>query len=239
MKIAILGYGKMGQMIEQMAIKKGHEIITVMDPELKNHRSNHINLNQADVAVEFSNPESAVQNYLLCFEAGVPVVSGTTGWLKDWKFIMSQVEKYQACFFYASNFSLGVNLLFKINQQVAKMMSAFPDYELNILEAHHTAKKDAPSGTAITLANQLIEQNPAYDDWSLNTYGREKHLPIFSLREGKITGVHTVNYVSQTDKISIRHEAFGREGFAAGAIAAAEFVIGKNGIFTMEDLLDW
>jgi len=192
---------------------------------------------EAEVAFEFTNPESAVQNFLDAFKQNVPVVSGTTGWLEHWDLVSEACRNFDGALFYASNFSLGVNLFFKMNRMLAELMARFPDYQAHIEEIHHTKKLDAPSGTAISLANQIIESNKKLTSWKLNPYSEHNKLPVFSIREGQVTGTHSVHYVSEIDKLSIRHEAFNRQGFAIGAIMAAEFLIGKKGIFGMDDLL--
>ena len=235
MKIALLGYGKMGRMIEKLAHQRGHQVVFISDPSC-NTESSSTSLENADVAIEFTVPESAVNNLISCFQSGVPVVCGTTGWLAHWDKVAAKVKEYDGGLFYASNYSLGVNLFFKLNRELAKLMNGYPDYQVNMIETHHTQKLDAPSGTALTLAHDIIDHHQGYEQWVLNTLA-PKSLPVFALREGQVSGTHEINYVSLADKISIRHEAFSREGFAAGAIAAAEFMVAKKGIFSMEDML--
>jgi len=237
MNIAIVGYGKMGKMIKDIAIHRGHKVVHAFDPSIGKPLINE-ELRNINVAIEFSSPESAPQNYLTCFQAGVPVVSGTTGWLKRWDEICEAALSANAGFFYASNFSLGVNLFFKLNAILARMMVSHKEYSPHIEEIHHIMKSDAPSGTAITLAEELFKEDVSFKQWSLNKVGTEQDIPIFCTREGKVTGTHTVSYVGDVDKILIKHEAFSREGFALGAVMAAEFLNGKKGIYSMNDLLD-
>lgn len=236
MKIAIIGFGKMGQMIQNIAISRGHSEVLVFDPSIGKPIDTNA-LKEMDMAIEFSTPETATQNYNTCFNAGVSVVSGTTGWLENWEEICKAAKKSDVGFFYASNFSLGVNLLFKLNSILAQIMAPHQNYQTHIEEIHHIQKVDAPSGTAISLAEDVIKENHSLKKWTLNNTGTQSDLPIFSIREGKVTGTHTVCYVSEIDKISIKHEAFGRDGFALGAVLAAEFLQNKKGIFSMKDLL--
>lgn len=236
MNIAIVGYGKMGKMIQEIAINRGHKDVRVFDPSIETPLKLK-DLDNIDVAIEFSTPDSAPQNYLICFQAGVPVVSGTTGWLSRWDEICKAALSSNTGFFYSSNFSLGVNLFFKLNAMLARIMAPQKDYIPHIEEIHHIHKTDAPSGTAITLAEVLFQENNSLNQWVLNSIGTEHDLPIFSTREGNVTGTHTVSYVGDVDKISIKHEAFKREGFAFGAVLAAEFLNGKKGIYSMNDLL--
>lgn len=235
MNLAIIGYGKMGKMIEQLALKNRHTTGLIID--INNTQDlNAGNLKDIDCAIEFTTPKTAVQNYLICFENHVPVVSGTTGWLEQFESVKNQCEKYNGSFFYASNFSLGVNILFKVNQYLANIMSNFKEYDITIDETHHIHKLDKPSGTAITLANQILEENTQKQQWSLNP-DSDSDLQIISHREGEIVGIHKVSYTSPIDSVTVTHEAFSREGFARGAIMAAEFLKDKNGCFGMNDLL--
>jgi len=236
MKIALIGYGKMGKEIEQIAIGRGHTV--VLKTDISNPEALTVeNLQKADVAIEFTSPGSAVHNYLLCFEAGVPVVSGTTGWLDQ----RAEVEK--AChekgggFFYASNFSLGVNLFFELNRKLAQMMKPYPQYDVSMVEIHHTQKLDAPSGTAISLANDIIQQHGHKKTWTIEPAASKEELPIVPLREGTVPGIHSVKYNSEDDYIEITHSAYSRKGFALGAVLAAEFTAGKRGIYSMTDML--
>lgn len=236
MNIALIGYGKMGQEIKELALSRNHSIVCIIDEENKAD-INSDKFRTADVAFEFTRPESAVENFLDCFKQNVPVVSGTTGWLDNWDSVIRECSKNDSAFFYASNFSMGVNLFFKLNKMLAGLMNSFPEYQAHINEIHHTNKLDAPSGTAISLAEQIIESNENWDKWKLNPYSKEDEMAIFSTREGKVTGTHSVHYVSEIDKITIRHEAFNRHGFALGAILAGEFLCGKKGVYGMDDLL--
>jgi 4-hydroxy-tetrahydrodipicolinate reductase len=236
MNIALIGYGKMGREIHQIARNKGHEVVCIIDEDNRQEINSEM-FREADVAFEFTKPESAFDNCLESFKQGVPVVSGTTGWLEKWELVKNSCIENDVAFFYASNFSLGVNLFFKLNRKLGELMQGFPEYKAHIEEIHHTKKLDAPSGTAISLGEQIIENNISYKAWQLNPYSKQPDLPIFSIREGKVTGTHSVNYVSEIDKITIRHEAFCRQGFAIGAMIAAEFLIGKKGVFNMDDLL--
>jgi 4-hydroxy-tetrahydrodipicolinate reductase len=235
MNFAIIGYGRMGKEIERIAQERGHKIGLIIDI------SNQADLNQAkleniDVAIEFTRPETALSNYNICFSAGVPVVSGTTGWLAD----MPEVEKkcqHGAGFFYASNFSLGVNIFFELNRKLSELMAPYVEYDVAMEEIHHTNKLDAPSGTAITLAEGIIENLPRKDKWVLNNFASTGDLQITAKRLGTVPGTHTVTYDSAVDEIEISHRAKGRQGFALGAVLAAEFLAGRNGMFGMSDLL--
>lgn len=237
MKIALIGYGKMGKEIEKIALDRGHEItlkIDITNPEDLNRE----NLKKADVAIEFTMPASAIANYKLCFEAGIPVVSGTTGWLEK------QTEVHQLCtdsngtFFHTTNFSLGVNIFFALNKKLAEMMAKHSEYTVEMKEIHHTQKLDAPSGTAITLAEGIIENIPAKKTWVNHATERADEIGIVSEREGQVPGTHIVNYDSEVDYIEITHCAKNRKGLAFGAVLAAEYSFGKKGILTMNDLLN-
>jgi 4-hydroxy-tetrahydrodipicolinate reductase len=236
MKIALIGYGQMGKEIEKIAISRGHTIALIIDKD-NAHDLNTPNLQKVDVCIEFSRPESAFENYKKCFSAGVPVVSGTTGWLERLPEVVNECETNNAGFFYASNFSLGVNLFFELNRKLAKLMESFPEYKATIHEIHHTRKLDAPSGTAITLAQGLLAENKNYINWKNEPTSKQGELPIISFREGDVPGTHEVLYDSQIDMISIKHEARNRKGFALGAVLAAEFMVGKSGFYGMDDLL--
>lgn len=236
MKIAIIGYGKMGKTIDQMAREKGHVIV------LKIGRNNlsdftQANLQKAEVAIEFSNPESAFDNISKCLEWDVPVVSGTTGWLNKMDEIRAICQAKRGGFFYASNYSVGVNIFFAINRQLAKMMNEHPQYEVEIEEIHHTQKLDAPSGTAITLAQGILEEVTRKTQWVKEKAADSIDLPIASKRIDKVPGTHEIGYHSPIDSIEIKHTAHSRAGFAGGAILAAEWIIGKEGNFGMKDLL--
>ena len=236
MKIALIGYGKMGKTIEQIALNRGHQIVSIVDinnPE----EFQSANFKSADVAIEFTTPATAFDNYMKSFAAGVPVVSGTTGWLDRIGEIKEKCEKEGKTFFYASNFSIGVNIFFALNKYLAKIMNNFPSYNISMTETHHTHKLDAPSGTAITLAEGIIENVDRKDRWTLETAEQPTDLPIHAIREGEVPGIHEVTYESDVDYISIKHDAKSRAGFALGAVVAAEFTAGKKGFLGMDDML--
>ncbi len=231
MKIALVGYGKMGKIIGEIAQKKGHEIVAKL-----NETPTSENLNNPDVVIEFSNPEACFGNIKTCLELGIPVVCGTTGWLQR----KSEVEKIalenNTAFLYGSNFSLGVNLFFALNEKLASLMKNFPEFDVQLEEIHHTQKLDAPSGTAISLAEGIIKNDARFDAWKLEeTSGNQ--LGIFALRENEVPGTHRVSYKSEVDEIEIKHTAFNRNGFALGAVIAAEWIQGKSGNFSMNDVL--
>ena len=232
MNIALLGYGRMGKTIEQIAIKRGHTIVLTVDKDDKNY-----DITKADVAIDFSIPTEAFNNITNCLNNNVPVISGTTGWLDNYDNAVALCQEKQGAFIYASNYSLGVNIFFELNKTLAKMMSALKDYNVSMEEIHHTQKLDAPSGTAITLAKGIIAQNDNFDNWKLDENG-EAIIPITAKRIEDVPGTHTVNYESEVDTISIEHIAHNRQGFALGAVVAAEWIIGKTGIFTMNDVLN-
>ena len=236
MKIALIGYGKMGKTIEEIALQKGHEIVLKIDLENKDELTTE-NLQQADVAIEFTGPENAIANIYKCFDSNIPVVCGSTGWLQHW----GAVEKYciekNGTFLYASNFSIGVNIFFEVNKRLAALMSKQPAYDVTIEEIHHTAKKDAPSGTAITLAEQVIIELPRKSSWINEPTTNDELLVIESKRIDPAPGTHTVKYSSGVDDIAIIHTAHNRKGFAGGAVLAAEFLAGKRGMFFMKDVL--
>ncbi len=238
MKIALLGYGKMGKMIERIAEERGHEIVLIVD-EHNRKKCTDEQLKQADVAIEFTMPAVAVENYKWCMDCSVPVVSGTTGWLERWDEVTDYCREKEGGFFYASNFSVGVNIFFHLNKYLARLMSAFGDYKVLIEETHHIHKLDAPSGTAITIAEGILDNHSAYRAWELNE-GKpmgEGVLPVTAKRMGEVPGIHGVIYKSPVDEIEIKHTAFSREGFAQGAVLAAEFMVGKRkGVYGMDDL---
>ena len=236
MKIALIGYGKMGKTIEEIAIANGDEVVLKISIE-NTELFTTDNIKQADVAIEFSSPESAVENIKKCFDAGVPVVCGTTGWLKQYDEIKEYCNAKQSAFLYASNFSIGVNLFFALNKYLADLMSAHSDYDVSMEEIHHTQKKDAPSGTAITLAEQVLERIRTKKSWVNHETGNPSELAIISKREGNVPGIHTIKYDSPTDFIEVTHSAYNRKGFANGALLAAKFIVGKKGIFSMHDVL--
>ena len=238
MKIALIGYGKMGKTIEQIALNRGHQIVSIVDinnPE----EFQSANFKSADVAIEFTTPATAFDNYMKSFAAGVPVVSGTTGWLDRIGEIKEKCEKEGKTFFYASNFSIGVNIFFALNKYLAKIMNNFPSYNISMTETHHIHKLDAPSGTAITLAEGILENVDRKERWTLETAEQPTDLPIHAIREGEVPGIHEVTYESDVDYISIKHDAKSRAGFALGAVVAAEFTAGKKGFLGMDDMLQF
>ena len=236
MKIALIGYGKMGHEIEKIALERGHEVVCIIDMH-EEEKFDSPAFSSADVAIEFTSPGSALQNYRRAFAAGVPVVSGTTGWLEHLPSIREACEKEGKTFFYASNFSLGVNIFFALNNYLAKIMNQFPAYDASIEETHHIHKLDAPSGTAITLAEGILKQIDRKEKWVLNEEGDKDELTITSLREGEVPGIHSVTYESEDDLIRITHEAMSRRGLALGAVLAAEFTQGRQGFLSMNDML--
>ncbi|GAB2773901.1 4-hydroxy-tetrahydrodipicolinate reductase [Rhabdobacter roseus] len=236
MNILLVGYGKMGRAIEQIAVDRGHTIVGKIDvqnrADLENFHRSHV-----DVAIEFSAPEAAYANITTCLQKGWPVVSGTTGWLAHRAEIELLCQQKQGAFFYASNYSIGVNLFFRLNRQLARLMQGQP-YELALTEIHHIHKLDAPSGTAITLAEGIQAENAAVQGWTLAPDRREGYLPITSEREGEVPGTHIVRYESEVDTIEISHMAHSRQGFALGAVVSAEWLVGKQGVYGMDDLLE-
>ena len=236
MKIALIGYGKMGKAIEEIAISRGHTI--VLKVSIDNLEDNTVAaIRQADVAIEFTGPESAYENILRCLEAGVPVVCGSTGWLDRLEAVKAFCEKSNGAFLYASNFSVGVNIFFEVNKRLAALMAPHPDYEVRLTEIHHTQKKDAPSGTAITLAEQVLEKISRKKGWVNHISDNLDEIEILSERTDPAPGTHRVEYSSDIDTIEIMHTAHNRRGFATGAVLAAEFIAGKKGIFQMSDVL--
>ena len=254
MKIALIGYGKMGHEIEKIARERGHDIVCTIDINEEEKFSSD-SFKSADVAIEFTSPKSALFNYKKAFEADVPVVSGTTGWLKHIDVIKNECNNNGKTFFYASNFSLGVNLFFALNNYLSKLMNRFPDYDVRMEETHHIHKLDAPSGTAITLAEDIVSNIERKNGWVLEEYSEqaknaksnnnakdssvssENILKITSFREGEVPGIHSVIYESEADSIKITHDAKSRKGFALGAVLAAEFTNGKKGFLGMKDML--
>lgn len=231
MKIALLGYGKMGQVIERIALSRGHEIV------LRKTGSTSFNgLEDADVAIDFSIPNAAVGNISQCLHTNVPIVSGTTGWLSEYETMVALCAEKKGAFIYGSNFSLGVNIFFELNEKLAKMMSKFDAYKVSMEEIHHTQKLDAPSGTAITLAKTIIDHSD-YSSWALEN-AKSDEIWIDAKRIENVPGTHTVVYDSEVDSIEIKHTAHNREGFALGAVLAAEWIVGKTGVFTMKDVLN-
>ncbi|MDL5044476.1 4-hydroxy-tetrahydrodipicolinate reductase [Oscillatoria amoena NRMC-F 0135] len=235
MKILLLGYGKMGTVIERMALERGHEIAG----RITSSNRHELDRIQADVAIEFSNPEAAFDNIMQCLEKGIPVVCGTTGWLDKKPEIEKLAASCNGAFFYASNFSIGVNLFFRLNEYLASMMDAHGQYSVHIDEIHHTEKKDAPSGTAITLAQGILKHVKRLSKWVSGNPGDRTELPISSFRIDQVPGTHHVKYTSGIDDIEIRHTAHSREGFALGAVQVAEWMPGKKGVLGMEDFLQF
>lgn len=236
MKIAILGYGKMGKTIEQLALADNQEVVLKIGKR-NTQELNLKNLQKADVAIEFSRPEHAFDNITACFEAGIPVISGTTGWLENMEKAKELCQEKNGAFFYASNFSIGVYLFSVINQQMASMMNVQEQYQVKMEEIHHTQKLDAPSGTAITLAKGILDNLDRKSDWVLGSHFDENQIPIEAKRIDKVPGTHSIEWTSAIDTIRIEHIAHSREGFAKGALAAASWIIGKKGHFGMSDLL--
>lgn len=236
MKIALIGYGKMGQAIEEIAVSKGHEIVLKINIDNTEDFTPEA-IKNADVAIEFTGPETALDNILKCVEAGVPVVAGSTGWLDAWDQVTEAVKSKNAAFLYSSNFSIGVNLFFEVNKYLASLMADYPDYNVALEEIHHTQKKDAPSGTAISLAQQVMAALPGKKSWVNHFSDKKDELAIISKRIDPAPGTHKVTYHSDIDDIEIIHTAHNRKGFAGGALLAAEFLAGKRGVFSMKDVL--
>jgi len=230
MKFALLGYGRMGKAIEQIALKRGHEIVCKVDKNIIEGK-----LQQADVAVNFSIPDAAVENITSALDQAVPVICGTTGWLDAFQQVTQTARENNTAFLYASNFSVGVNLFFKLNKVLAQMMQPHKEYKISMEETHHIHKLDAPSGTAISLAEGIIE-NSDISHWKLDEEAKDS-LSIQSLREGEVPGIHSIKYKSPIDDITIEHKAHNRKGFALGAVIAAEWIVGKKGVFKMDDVL--
>lgn len=236
MKIALIGYGKMGQAIEKIALQRNHQIVMCITTENSNELTVS-SLKDVDVAIEFTNPKSAKDNILKCLDAKINVVTGTTGWNNEIIEIEKKVISSNTAFIHSSNFSIGVNIYFEINKLLAKLINHQNEYSVSINEKHHTQKKDAPSGTAITLAEQIIKNVTRYNNWKLNEENEKNAIPIFSNRIENIPGTHQVKYSSVIDDIEIIHTAHNRNGFALGALLAAEFIMGKKGLFIMKDVL--
>lgn len=236
MKIALLGYGKMGHAIEAAALQNGHEIVLrITDQNLEELTIE--NLRKAAVAIEFTHPQSAVANIRFCLNNGIAVVCGTTGWLEQMETVKELCNKVNGTFLYSSNFSIGVNIFFELNKKLAALLKPHPGYEVQIEETHHVQKKDAPSGTAITLAEQIIGVSSTKNKWASHPATSNNELPIISNRTGEVAGTHSVRYLSPIDDIEIIHTAHNRKGFADGVVLAAEFIQGKKGIFSMADVL--
>lgn len=238
MNILLLGYGKMGKAIEQIALERDHQIVARID--MHNYADlTNLKADDVDAVIEFSSPESAVENIKICLERGWPVVCGTTGWLSHRTEIEALCQEKKGAFFYASNYSIGVNLFFRLNKVLAQFMRNYPSYHVSMTEVHHTEKKDAPSGTAITLAEGVLEHLPAKRRWvnKETSSDADDAIAIESVREGTVPGTHTVRYDSDVDRIEITHIAHSRQGFALGAVVAAEWLTGREGVFSMDDLL--
>ncbi len=236
MKIALIGYGKMGKAIESIALNKGHEIVLKIDIQ-NNQDFTEAAIQKADVAIEFTGPHSAFENVKKCIAWGVPVVSGSTGWLDQWAVIKNLCEEKNGTLIYSSNYSIGVNLFFELNKQLAQLMQPYNSYDVSMTEVHHTEKKDAPSGTAISLAEQILAQIGRKNKWVNAASENSNELVIQSERIDPAPGTHMVKYSSEVDDIEITHTAHTRIGFASGAVLAAEFAFEKKGIFTMKDVL--
>lgn len=237
MKITLLGYGRMGHEIEKVATKRGHEIVTKLNEGWNS-------LPECDVVIEFTKPDQAVHNIQTALKQGLPIVSGTTGWLEHWDDVVDYVEAVNGSFFYASNYSIGVHLFRKITKDLAKYMNALPQYDVKVEEVHHIHKLDYPSGTALSIAKDILEQLARKSDIQaylspdeLPNTATEKTIPIRSIREDEVPGIHRVTFESSQDTIRLEHEAHGREGLALGAVLAAEYVQGKKGVFGMDNLL--
>ena len=237
MNIALLGYGKMGQEIEKTAIERGHIIPLIIDINNRDQITRE-NLLKADVAIDFSTPDSAVYNILACFDAGIPIVCGTTGWNKDLETISKKCKESNQALFHSSNFSVGVNILFAVNEYLAEIMNRFSQYDVTIEETHHTQKLDAPSGTAISIAEQIISRLDRKNGWGLDSKNISENISVFAKREGDVKGIHEIVYNSDVDFISLKHHTKSRKGLALGAILAAEFIRNKKGVFTMRELLE-
>lgn len=236
MKIALIGYGKMGHAIEQAAAKRGHEVVLRIT-SANRHEMDAAHLGQADVAIEFTRPESGRENVMQCLAAGISVVSGTTGWNEHLPEAYAAAEAHNVALLHASNFSVGVNIFFEVNKLLASLMNGHSEYETVIEETHHTQKKDAPSGTAITIAEQMIANLGRKNHWVLNNTDAPDAIPIIAHREENVPGTHKVTYSSPIDSIDIIHTAHNRDGFALGAVLAAEYICGKKGVFHMKDVL--
>ncbi len=237
MNLALIGYGKMGKEIEKVAISRGHQIKLIIDINNPNDLTIE-NLRKCDAVIEFTTPQSAVKNYNICFDAEIPIVSGTTGWLEKKEEVHRKCQEKNGTFFYGSNFSVGVNLFFELNRKLAELMATRHEYNVEMTEVHHTQKLDAPSGTAISLAEDILGKLPGKNSWVNDKTPLENELNIKSERRGEVPGIHTVKYESEVDFIEIAHNAKSRKGFAFGAVLAAEYCLNRKGILTMKDLLN-
>ncbi|GBU07284.1 dihydrodipicolinate reductase [Bacteroidales bacterium] len=239
MRIALIGYGKMGKEIEKIALSRGHQIVAIIDINNAVEGFDTEEFKSAQVAIEFTQPEMAIGNYRKCFDRNIPVVAGTTGWLKDMQEVKDACFKQGQTFFYASNYSIGVNVLFTINTFLAKIMNQMPDYDVRMEEVHHIHKLDAPSGTAITLADSILENLERKKQWIEGAEPKAEDIGIKSIREAEVPGIHEVIYESSVDSIHIKHEAKSRTGFALGAVVAAEFTEGRKGFLGMSDIFNF
>jgi 4-hydroxy-tetrahydrodipicolinate reductase len=236
MNIALIGYGRMGHEIESIAVKRGHFVKLIID-QYNEDDLNGPNLKGIDVAIEFSSPDAAFNNISKCLVEKIPVVSGTTGWLENYEAAVEVCNKNRTAFIHSSNFSIGVNLLFRLNSELAKLMDRYHNYNVSIEEIHHTKKLDAPSGTALTLAGGIVAQQTRYKKWCFEKDKTDDCIPISSIRTGDVPGTHTVTWDSDVDMISLRHEAKNRKGLALGAVVAAEFILSRKGVFIMNDVM--
>jgi 4-hydroxy-tetrahydrodipicolinate reductase len=236
MNIALIGYGRMGHEIESIAVKRGHFVKLIID-QYNEDDLNGSNLKGIDVAIEFTSPDAAFKNISKCLDEKVRVVSGTTGWLENYSATVDICNKNLTAFIHSSNFSIGVNLLFRLNGELAKLMERYHSYNVSIEEIHHTKKLDAPSGTALTLAAGIVAQQTRYKKWCFETDKTDDCIPISSIRKGDVPGTHTITWDSDVDTISLRHEAKNRKGLALGAVVAAEFILSRKGVFTMNDVM--
>ena len=237
MNIALIGYGKMGKAIEEIAISRGHSVVVKFNSQNPLESSQ---LRTTDVAIEFSQPDLALKHIKLCADGQIPIVVGTTAWEEHLQEIINHIEKREASLIYSSNFSIGVNLFFEMNKHLARLMNDKTDYVASITEIHHTQKIDSPSGTAVTLAKDLISNHPTYSSWKLTGQSEnmeKSDLPISAIREENVPGTHLISYTSEIDTLTIEHQAHNRKGFALGAVIAAEFIHKKQGVYTMSDIL--
>ena len=237
MNIALIGYGKMGKAIEEIAISRGHSVVVKFNSQNPLESSQ---LRTTDVAIEFSQPDLALKHIKLCADGQIPIVVGTTAWEEHLPEIINHIDKREASLIYSSNFSIGVNLFFEMNKHLARLMNDQTEYEASITEIHHTQKIDAPSGTAVTLAKDLISNHPTYSSWKLTGQSEnmeKSDLPISAIREENVPGTHLISYTSEIDTLTIEHQAHNRKGFALGAVIAAEFIHKKQGVYTMSDIL--
>lgn len=238
LNIAIIGYGKMGKTIEKILSERGHEVVLKITSKNKDSMTTE-NLQKADVAIEFTNPQSAINNFYRCFEANIPVVSGSTGWLNQLEKVTAKVNHHNGSLFYAPNFSVGVNIFYHINKLMAKLMNKQSKYDVDMEEIHHTEKLDSPSGTAIKTAETILNELERKNNWVENRENKPNELLINAKREPNVPGTHTVRYFNEIDEISITHQAYSRKGFALGSVLAAEFIVDKKGIFEMKDMLNF